>query len=204
MALLDSEVARIKAELGYNALTVGAVPYVAVTRLFENVIQAYMGAGATTASSTIVTAVSDPSSPSPVTLTLSSATGFTAGDTVIVDVDSRQEYATVQATSGATITVLLAKAHTWTYPVTVEGGETLVREYLTKLRLLNAPGGQFDQAADKSGIEQIDEIRFFGGPQGSAALRDLRRLQRHYRDELASILGVPNLRDGGSGSISVY
>ncbi len=56
MALLDSEIARIKAELGYNLLTTGAVPYIGVTQVFEQVIQQNVLAGAKTTSATVVTA----------------------------------------------------------------------------------------------------------------------------------------------------
>jgi hypothetical protein len=45
MSLLDSEVERIKAELGYNVLTIGALPYVGFSQLFANVLQPYTSAG---------------------------------------------------------------------------------------------------------------------------------------------------------------
>lgn len=39
MALLDSELARIKWHLGFNLLDVGATPYIGVAAIFEQVIQ---------------------------------------------------------------------------------------------------------------------------------------------------------------------
>ena len=58
MALLDSEIARIKAELGVTVVGIGAEPYIGITRLFENIIQQYTTGGATTTRPTSVTALS--------------------------------------------------------------------------------------------------------------------------------------------------
>lgn len=201
MALTDSEVARLKAELGYNVLSVDAVPYIGITRVFENVIQQYVTAGAITTSATAVTAVS---TPTPVALILTSATGFAAYNTVIIDVDERQEQATIQSLVTTTMTVQLKKAHSGTYPVTVEGPESIIREYLQKLRILSAPGGTFSSLGSRMGVKKVDEIEFFGGEFGSSTLKDVRALQRHFRNELAAILGVPNMRDGAGHSVSPY
>ena len=75
MALSNAELERIKAELGYNVLTIGALPYVGFSQMFTNVVQAYMSSGASTTSSTAVTAAT---TATPATLTLASGTGFTA------------------------------------------------------------------------------------------------------------------------------
>src|SRR5512139_2281259 len=98
MALTDAEIARIKNHCGYNLLTVGALPYIGYVSLFDQVIQPYLTGGASTTSSTAVTAAT---SATPATLTLSSASGFTAGDIAIVDVDARQERVTIQSVSGS-------------------------------------------------------------------------------------------------------
>lgn len=212
MALLSSEIARIKYELGYNALSVGAEPYIGVTQLFEQVIAQYMTAGASTTSSTAVTAASTPTA---VTLTLASATGFSAGDRIVVDVDSLQESAVVRSVSGATVTVLLSKAHAGTYPVTVEGGETIVRAILQKLQALSAlaaggEAGALGGLSSSVGIKKVDEIEFFGGGSsalgGASRLSELIKLQDYWRDELAHTLGVVRLngRGGGGASVSMY
>lgn len=206
MALTNSEVARIKSELGFNALLVAAEPYIGVTRLFEQVIAVYLESGASTTSSTAITASS---SPTLNTYTLASTTGFTAGDRVIIDVDGRQEATILSAVGASTISCLTSLAHSGTYTVTVEGGESIVREWLNKLRDLTAPGGPFDQAAAKAGIKRVDEIEFKDGSGGtSSTLSELRALQAYYRDELASVLGVVNMRNfkghGGGGGFSVY
>lgn len=201
MALLDSEIARCKYELGYNLLTIAAEPYIGVARVFELVIQPNLLAGAKTTSATAVTAVAAGALASPATLTLADATGFSAGDRVIIDVDSRQEAATVQSVSGATITVLLSKTHSGTYPVTVERGESVVREILARLRDIADKLGT--TILQQTGIKKVDEIEFFGGMQG--VRREMQRMQDYWRNELAAALGVRNLRAYNSGSeIAVY
>jgi bifunctional DNA-binding transcriptional regulator/antitoxin component of YhaV-PrlF toxin-antitoxin module len=201
VALLDSEIARCKYELGYNLLTIAAEPYIGVARVFELVIQPNMLAGAITTSSTVVTAVAAGALASPVTLTLASVTGFSPGDRVIVDVDDRQEAATVQSVSGSTITLLLSKAHSGTYTLTVERGESIVREILQRLRAIADKLGT--AAIQQAGIAKVDEIEFFKGMQG--VRYELQRLQTFWRNELSSALGVQNLRGASSGSaIAVY
>jgi len=202
VALLDSEIARCKYELGYNVLAIGAEPYIGVARVFELVIQPNVLEGAKTTSATAVTAVAAGALASPVTLTLASATGFAAGDRVVVDVDSRQEAATVQSVAGSTITVLLSKAHTGTYPVTVERGESIVREILGRLRDIADKLGS--TVVQQVGIKKVDEIEFFGGNMYSIR-REMQRMQDYWRNELASALGVRNLRTSNAGSeIAVY
>jgi len=190
MALLISELTRVKYELGYNTLNAGAEPYISVVSVFDQIIQQYLESGASTTSTTIVTAST---TPAPVTLTLASGTGFSAGDRVVVDIDSRQEFATVQSAGVNTITVLLSNAHTGTYPVTVEGGESIVREILAKLHSLSGSLGSL--SVSTAGIKRVDEIEFFGTFSGSEVgrIEQLESLQMKWRDELASCLGVVNL-----------
>lgn len=205
MSLLDSEVARIKAELGYNTLTVGAEPYIGTASMFTQVIQPYVQAGARTTSSTAVTAAT---SPTPVTLTLASATDFTAGDRVVVDVDSRQETATIQSVSGSTITLLLSLTHSGTYPVTVEGGEAIVRSILRQIVRITESGGTLQNAVAQSGIKKVDEVEFFGGPDGSGSRFDsVVEALDYWRDYLASVIGVARInggRNSGGASVSIY
>lgn len=201
MALLDSEVYRIKAELGYNVLTIGAIPFVAHTALFEQVIVPYMSSGATTTSTTSVTAAS---TPTPVVLTLADATGFSAGATVVIDVDDRQERVTIEKLSGASMTVLLSKAHATSYPVTVEGGESIVREYLGYLAECRS---KINAASKTAGLKSAGRgaVEWYGGSGGGTVLSSLRSIQSHWRNELASVLGLANLsRRGGGSRTEVY
>lgn len=202
MALLTSEIQRIKYELGYNVLRVGAEPYIGVTQMFEQVIQPYTQGGATT---TCATAVSAASAPTPVALTLTDATGFTVGDAIVVDVDARQERATIERLSGSAATVLLTLAHAGTYPVTVEGGETIIRELLGNCVRV---GKSIAAATSRAGLKRVDEIEFQDAAAGgmSAVTKALTRELSYWRDELAGALGCANLRAirrGGGQTIAV-
>lgn len=203
MALTDSEVRRIKYELGYPLVSVGAEPYIGVAAIFEQVIQPYLTAGAVTTSATAVTAAS---TATPVTLTLASATGFADFARVVIDVDDRQEFATVQHMSGSAMTVLLRKAHSGTYPVTVEAGESIVREILRECVRLGGGGGLVSNAASKAGLKKVDEIEFFGDSSGITITAQQRKELARWRDDLAMALGVENLRGirgGGGGEIGL-
>ena len=201
MALLTSELRRIRDELGYNVLNAGAEPYIGVQAVFDQVIAEYMQGGATTTSSTSVTAST---TPTPVTLTLASAVGFTAGDTVAVDVDERYEQAKIQAVSGSTITVILSLAHAGSYPVTVEGGEMIVREKLRQIALVKERIGRL---TTRGGLKRADEVEWYEGKRGDAQVTAAFQLLGFWRDELASTLGVVNLhkaRRGGGASVVLY
>jgi len=184
MALLASELERVKAELGYNVLTIGALPYVGHSQLFDDVVLPYLSAGATTSSSTTVTAAS---SVTPVTLTLASATGFAVGAHVAIDVDDLQEIATVRNVSGSTISVALTLAHSGTYPVTVDGGEMIVRQLLKRLATL---ASRIDGAAKVAGLKRAEDLEWYP----NATFKGLADQRMNARDELADALGVPNLR----------
>jgi hypothetical protein len=149
MALLPSELARCKFELGYNALSLSALPYAidGITQMFEQIVAPYLQAGALAFSSTVVVAAS---AATPVVLTLSSGTGFTVGSVVIVDQGDTQESSYVQVIAGTSLTVPLLNAHSGTYPVTVEGGESIVRDILRECRALGGPGGSISLAASSA------------------------------------------------------
>ncbi len=200
MALLDSEIAQIKYHLGFNVLTIGSLPYIGHTSLFEQVIGVYTDSGAATTSATAVTAAD---TATPVTLTLASGTGFEAGARVVVDVDDRQEVVTAQNVSGTSLTLLLRLAHSGTYPVLVEGGETIIR---TILRQLHNVSTQIGDAYVTAGLKRIDDIEFYGNG-ATVQAKELNSLRMHWRDELASALGVPNfwrMKSGGGGASALY
>jgi hypothetical protein len=108
--------------------------------------------------------------------------------------------------------VQLKLAHTGTYPVTVDGGETIVRRLLRRIHAVQDQMAKPTtlQMAGAGGIKKVDEIEFHGlntsmywaTPFGTLS-KELMRL----RDELASALGVQNLfrvRQGGGLSMAVY
>lgn len=197
---MTSEIWRIKAELGYNLLTIGAEPYIGFVSIFDQVIQPYMSAGATTTSSTVIAATTDPT---PSTLVLASGTGFTVGDRVVVDVDSRQEIATAQFISGASVTLLLSNDHTGTYPVTVEAGDTIVREDLRHIAALKA---QMGSTFGEGSLRKVDEVEFFQ-TGGTNLFGQLGEQLTYWRKELAHHLGVPAIWDieaACAQTLSVY
>lgn len=194
MALLDSEVLRIKAELGYNQVGLGALPSIGHVAIFEQVIQPYLTAGASTTSVTAVTAASVPT---PVTLTLASMTGVSPFALVVLDVDSRQEEATISSvdTMASTITVLLSGEHGdatgMAYPVTVDGGESNVRRILREISRVKA---QFSSAASRGGLKRAEDVEWFQDRDGGSSLiGDLQKMLAFWRAELASALGVANM-----------
>lgn len=202
MALLPSEIARAKFELGYNALSLSALPYAidGITQLFEQIVAPYLQAGALSYSSTSVTAAT---TATVTTLTLVSGTGFTVGSLIVVDQGDAQEASYVQAVAGSNITVALVNAHSGTYPVTVEGGESIVREILRELRAFSGPNGAFTDAMSTAGIKIADkgDVEFFpNSSDGGGTLESLFELQRYWRGELASALGVENLREARAGA----
>jgi hypothetical protein len=211
VSLTTSEVQRLKFELGFSNVGLGGDPWIGYSSLFDNVIQPFLQGGAATTSSTAVTASE---SPAPVTLTLASATGFSAFDRVVVDVDSREETATLQSVAGSNITLLLSKAHGGTYPVVVEGGETQVRHHLRQLQLIGDAMGGAGVATKVVGIKKADEIEFFGpGEMASqSALTQLTNLRHYWRGELAKVCGIYEMwasrqgsgGSGGGSSIALY
>lgn len=206
MGLTASEIVKIKAELGYNVLTTGS-PYVdSYLYLFEQIIQPFVDEqGETTSNTAIVSSTA----PTPVTLALADASDVPVGATVIIDVDSRQERVTVQSKSGNSITVLLTKPHSGTYPVAVESGVTVVRDLLARIAEVKTT---IAALRSRVGLKKVEDIELFGGgstlaSQGIDPLTQVLELREQWRDELASALGVDRLNgenSSGGSSISVY
>ncbi len=200
MALLQSELVRLRVELGFHALTVDAEPYISYVSLFDEIIAPYLQSGASTTSSTVVSASS---SPEQVTLTLVDGTGFHTGDRVVIDVDSRQESVTAQNVSGNSLVVLLSKAHTGTYPVTVEGGETLIREKLGEIRTAKQ---KLVQSFGYGALKSVDDISWY--PAGTSSQFDLIASNIAYlRDELAALVGIESMwqrRRAAGQRLAVY
>jgi hypothetical protein len=198
MSLLDSEIARIKAELGFNLMENGAHPWVDVVSIFEQVIQPYVGAGASTTSATSVTAEGL------TTLTLTSATGFTAGDAVSIDVGINQERSSVQSVSGSTVAVRLSKAHSGTYPVSVEGGESIIREILLRIAEVKTEMAESEGAGT---LKQVDEVQWYQAGQNMTGFSAISEKLQFWRNELASVLGLESMWDRkaqGAQTMSVY
>jgi len=196
--LTDSEVLRIRYELGFNLLNADAAYWIGVTQAFEQIIQPFLESGASTTSSTAVVAST---TPAVVTITLASAAGFSAFDRAVVDVDSFQEISTIRAVSGSTITLVLSKAHTGTYPVLVEGGESIVREILNRIREVKT---QLSTVFGTGALKKVDEIEWYQSG-ASTQFGMLGDQLTHWRNELASALGIPNMwASRGGARLAVY
>lgn len=210
MPLTQSELDRVKYELGYHGLSVNAEPYVSHLAYFTQVLQPYLEAGAQTMSSTPVYAAT---TPTPQTLALVSASGFAVGNVVVVDVDARQERATISHVAGNSITLQLSKAHgPGSFLVLVEGAESIVRDILNELRTLtvgmNGQSGTLSALKSRVGLRRVDDVEFHGGGNsvtstGVDPMTSILELRERWRDELANVLGIERLnsrRDSGGGS----
>jgi hypothetical protein len=200
MALLDSEIYRLKAELGFNVLTVGAEPYIGITSLFDQIIQPYMSAGASTTCSTSVAAADTATLR---TLVLASGTGFASGVRVVIDVDDFQEVVTARSVSGTSLTAFLTKEHTGTYPVTVEGGESLVREALNRIRDTKVA---MSQSFGVGALKKLDDLEWYN-VEGKSEFGILGDNLAFWRDQLAALLGIESMwarRRSAGATLSVY
>lgn len=197
--LTSGELDRVRVELGYNVLNVGAEPYIGVHAVFSQVIQPYLREGLETTSSTAVVAAPAGAA---VQLTLASATGITLRTRLAIDVDDSLEVATVRAISGSNVVVILRRAHAGTYPVAVDAGLQFVRECLSalyKTQLL------IDDLDGTGALKKVDEVEFYDC-RGKSRLQLLTDQQEHWRNRLASALGIPRLNIGhaSGGSCSLY
>lgn len=199
MPLTSGELDRIRAELGYNVLNVGAEPFIGVHAVFSQVIQPYLREGADTTSSTSVV---ESTSGSFISLSVADSTGIVLHERVAVDVDDAFEMATVRSVSGTTVGVILKKAHAGTYPVTVDGGLMIVRQCLSGIFKTN----ELIEELDGTGaLKQVDEIGFYDS-RGRSRLELLNEQLEHWRSKLAAALGIPRkqISSASGGCIALY
>lgn len=191
-ALTTSELLRIKVELGYNAESFGAEPYIGVAALFETVVAKYLLGGPET---TAVTEVEAGALAAPVSIVLDDPTGIAVHDRVAIDVDDSEELATVRSVSGNAIWLLLSKAHSGSYPVAVESGVTMARRLL---RRCESVGRKIESGRGTGALAQVDDVKFFD-TKGSKSQLELwaDELELH-RDELARVLGVERINRGAT------
>ncbi len=225
MALLPSEIQRIRQELGYPNVGIDASPYIDYISIFDRVVIPYLNAGATTSSATYVPAASVPTV---ATIVVASAIGITPGTRIWLDYDIRQESATVLQVAGTSVSALLKLEHgvpspgSLTYVVTVDGGEAIVRELLAKISAIQnkmslAGSNEANMTLLSQGsLKRADVIEWYptsmsgsGGSSGSggALFSNLKAQLRHWRCELASAIGIPNLwemKSGRSNEVVLY
>lgn len=198
--LTDDELARIKAELLDNVLSLGAEPYVSIRAIYDvirdNVVSSSVSP---TTSSTAVSAAG------PTTITLASATGYAAGQRIVLDVDGSREVVTLRSLSGAVASVICRKTHSGTYPVEVESALTIVRGLLSELEVVR------DQIADaraSAGLRRVDEVEWMDAASGRTQLDEMHRARELLRRDLAYALGLRGIyeasKQSGASRFEVY
>ncbi|MEE8425893.1 MAG: hypothetical protein V3S15_01320 [Woeseiaceae bacterium] len=202
MPFTDAEIKRIKFELGQNLLEVGSEIYVGGGhQIIEAVIQQHIAAEVSTTSAAQVL---DASPIVPSTVLVADATGFTAGDRIYVDVDSRREIVTIQALSGTMLTAMFSNAHGSTagavWPISLEGPIPIVRDLLAKIA---AAKTELASTFGEGALKRVDEVTFYNTDSNSL-FGSIGETVRHWRNELAVALGIPNLweRSTSAGSRS--
>lgn len=210
MSLRDEEVVRIKAELGYNITGVGADVYIAYTAVFDRAVQPYLIDPSTT-SSTAVTAVAGGASvaltlaSNPPSLSSTQSNAFVVGSKVVVDVGAAQETSIITSLNGLSATMVLANAHSGTYPVVLQGAEQFIRDILTRIDAIQAE--MLNVAPKTAGLQAlVGELEFVSGGSsrgrpGRNKFEELLFQRTIARRDLAAAIGVPYLADvrGRSG-----
>lgn len=200
-SLRDDEMARIKREILDVLLTYGAIPYVRVRSIYDLIQTTVVSSSvAGTYSATAVTAAG------PATLTLTDATGYVAGQRVVLDADASREAVTIRSVSGSTISVICQKTHSGTYPVEVESALTIVRGLLCDLVACEELERQ---APASAGLKRVDEVEWFGGAGEQSIASALSARRASLRADLATALGLGEIYRMGlarrsGGGVEVY
>jgi len=179
--LTDDELARIKLEVVDTVLGYGAIPYFGVRSIYDVIRDNVSSSSVSpTTSSTSIT------STGPTTITLASATGYSAGQRIVIDSDDAREVVTIRSLSGAVASIVATKTHSGIYPVEVESALTIVRGMLSDLIKLEQD--QRAQVNAALGLKRVDEVEWNTENGGIAAAFQRQRLA--LRTELAEVCGI--------------
>jgi hypothetical protein len=208
MALRFEDIARLKAETGYNVANVGAELYVlnGYAAVFDAAIAPYLIDQGST-SGTLVGAQATPTAVE-ITLAANPPVGgavvnvyglvFQQGSKVVVDVGPSQEIGVIiQGLSGLVATVALQNEHgtAGAYPVLLQGGEFIVRDIISRIDIINSQMKGYAPAV--AGVAQADEAKFFASQRGRrgqmGAFDDLVYQRDMARRDLCAALGIENL-----------
>jgi hypothetical protein len=198
--LTADEMARIKSELDDNVVDYGAQPYIDVRAVYDVIRDNVVSSSVTpTTSSTSIT------SAGPTTITLASATGYAAGQRIVIDCDDAREVVTIRSLSGAVASIVATKTHSGTYPVEVESGLTIVRGILSDLITLDTQSRA--QVGSALGLKRVDEVEWNTDAGGIITAFVAQRLT--LRRRLASATGLASLYAanrgrGGGSSFEAY
>lgn len=152
MALSDSEIERIRAELLDQLTDAAAEPYLGHRGIYAVIQDNVSGSStaATTSSSTV-------STPGATTITVASASGISAGTRLVIDCDRQREVVTVRNVSTLTLSIVCQKTHSGTYPVEIESALTLVRGLLQDLSDLEV---REQEAYASLGLKRVDDVEW--------------------------------------------
>ncbi len=179
--LTDDEIARIKLEAVDTVLSYGAIPYFGVRSIYDVIRDNVNSSSVTpTTSATAITAAG------PTTITLASATGYAAGQRIVIDCDDAREVVTIRSLSGAVASIVATKTHGGIYPIEVESALTIVRGMLSDLVTLEQ--SQRAQVNSALGLKRVDEVEWNTDNGGIAAA--FHRQRTLLRTELAEVCGV--------------
>ena len=214
MSLRNEEIIRLKLELGFNVTNLGAEPYITYAAVFDKAVQPYLVDVGTTSSTPVVAAVSGAVvsltiATNPLSLSPTQALSFVVGSNIVVDVGPFLETSTILTVTALVIGVQLTLAHAAPYPVLLQGSEQIVRDLFARLDAIKSE--MINVAPKTAGMQQVDEIQFFGNVRGRGKTQDKFASLMWQRDEarrdLAGALGIPYLRDvrrGAGGGLAVY
>ena len=166
MSLTSVELDRIRYELGISLVRLGAEPFIAFYAVFTKAVAPYLTdtgststttiAAVTTGADAVVTVVANPIVTDPY-----GTVAFAPGVDVVVDTGPNQEFATVRAVTGLSLTLsTLSLAHGTAgaqYPVILKGAEWIVRDILTRITAIN--GELSSTAVQGAGAAAVDEIK---------------------------------------------
>jgi hypothetical protein len=186
MALTDSEIQSLRYHLGYGNVGI-ASPYLPDTflEIFRDVVAPNIEAGTVTSSATATTAGDL------ATITLVDATDFAAYTRAVIDVGDDQETVVVKAVSGLTITARFANAHTGTYPVAIESGETRLRSLLGSADAAHAKLTA-TTAIDSAGLKRAEDIEWYPDAQVTGGVVGVQL--RAYRQIVGQIADLVRVR----------
>lgn len=198
--LTADEMARIKSELDDNVVDYGAQPYIDVRAVYDVIRDHVVSSSvAPTTSATAITAAGA------TTITLASATGYAAGQRLVIDCDEAREVVTLRYLSGTSASIVATKTHSGTYPVEVESGLTIVRGILSDLITLDTQSRA--QVGSALGLKRVDEVEWNTDSGGIVTAFAAQR--QMLRRRLASACGLTSLYAanrgrGGGSSFEVY
>jgi hypothetical protein len=215
VSLRAEEILRVKFALGVSVTLIGAEPYITFLAIFNVAIQPYI-IDPTTTSSSVVAGSSQPTAivVASIPVIAGSVTpAFTVGTTVTIDVGPTAEQSQILTISGTTIWVTINNSHgsNGAYPVTMAGGEQVVRDILARIATIEGQLSNF--APQSAGVEQVDEIKLYpatttGSRRGSRDMFESLVQQREQaRDDLGEAVGFPNLRTvkkSRGNSVAIY